>query len=284
MVQFEKLSNKNFSQLEILVKEFLQLNKYRNNLIKIYLKSNLFKKSIYRNNIILFSLNNNYIGYIWFEHNDINTIIINDIYIRDKFIDFIKVDNIPKFNGKILIYQTFDDKLTLKLLLNNSFTCYRVTKLLKYNIKTKISINNLIKFRLFNKNSDEKLRCNLQNSIFNADSRIPLKIKDIKYEQKQPYYKDNFCVFVLNSYNHEIGYGQIIYNNNIYTIVNLGIINEYQGMGYGEALLSYLINIAYDNKISEIFIRVDEHNFKAINLYTKIGFVNIGNYTTWIKS
>ena len=284
MVQYEKLTNKNFSQLEILVNEFLSLNKYKINFIKYYLKSNLFKKSLLKNNLILILLDNEYIGYIWFDYNDIDTILINAAYIKDQYVNIIKFNDIPKFNGKILIYQTYEDSLTTKLLSSNLFMRSKITKLLEYNIKTKLNINCDVKFRKFAKNKDEFLRCEIQNSIFNDDSRTPLKPKDIRYEEKQLYYNENFCIFMLNSNNTEIGYGQIIFNNNIYTIVNFGIVNNYRNKGYGECLLNYLINLAHDNNISKIFIRVEEDNFKAINLYFKTGFKIVGNYTTWIKT
>ncbi|WP_024613668.1 GNAT family N-acetyltransferase [Clostridium sp. Ade.TY] len=284
MVQYEKLTNKNFSQLEILVNEFLSLNKYKINFIKYYLKSNLFKKSLLKNNLILILLDNEYIGYIWFDYNDIDTILINAAYIKDQYVNIIKFNDIPKFNGKILIYQTYEDSLTTKLLSSNLFVRSKITKLLEYNIKTKLNINCNVKFRKFTKNKDEFLRCEIQNSIFNDDSRTPLKPKDIRYEEKQLYYNENFCIFMLNSNNTEIGYGQIIFNNNIYTIVNFGIVNNYRNKGYGECLLNYLINLAHDNNISKIFIRVEEDNFKAINLYFKTGFKIVGNYTTWIKT
>lgn len=284
MVQYEKLTNKNFSQLEILVNEFLSLNKYKINFIKYYLKSNLFKKSLLKNNLILILLDNEYIGYIWFDYNDIDTILINAAYIKDQYVNIIKFNDIPKFNGKILIYQTYEDSLTTKLLSSNLFMRSKITKLLEYNIKTKLNINCDVKFRKFTKNKDEFLRCEIQNSIFNDDSRTPLKPKDIRYEEKQLYYNENFCIFILNSNNTEIGYGQIIFNNNIYTIVNFGIVNNYRNKGYGECLLNYLINLAHDNNISKIFIRVEEDNFKAINLYFKTGFKIVGNYTTWIKT
>ena len=284
MVQYEKLTNKNFSQLEILVNEFLSLNKYKINFIKYYLKSNLFKKSLLKNNLILILLDNEYIVYIWFYYNDIDTILINAAYIKDQYVNIIKFNDIPKFNGKILIYQTYEDSLTTKLLSSNLFMRSKITKLLEYNIKTKLNINCDVKFRKFTKNKDEFLRCEIQNSIFNDDSRTPLKPKDIRYEEKQLYYNENFCIFMLNSNNTEIGYGQIIFNNNIYTIVNFGIVNNYRNKGYGECLLNYLINLAHDNNISKIFIRVEEDNFKAINLYFKTGFKIVGNYTTWIKT
>ena len=123
----------------------------------------------------------------------------------------------------------------------------------------------------------------MQNNIFYSNDRIPLEIKDIKYEEKQEFYKKDLCIFMLLD-NKEIGYGQIVYNKNMYMIVNFGVLKEYRGLGYGEYFLNYLVNMAYNLNIKDLYIRVDYENYKALNLYNKIGFKFLGYYTTWIKS
>ena len=67
-------------------------------------------------------------------------------------------------------------------------------------------------------------------------------------------------------------------------LVNFGILEEYRELGYGQILLEYMINFAYDIKLSELFIRVTDSNYKALNLYKKTGFKFVGYYNTWIKS
>lgn len=285
MVHYEKLSNKNFSSLESLVNEFFLINKYRLNIISIYNGLNFFKKLLYKNKIIMILVDSKYVGYVYFERFSIDTIFINDLYIKDEFLEIVNLNSIKIFKDKVLFYQTFEDDLTRKILINNKFTKSETTMLLKYdlNIKIKIKHDENISFRQFRIDKDEKLRCEIQNDIFNYNGREPINIRDIMYEEKQDYYRSDRCVFILLD-NKEIGYAQIIYNKGMYMLVNFGILEEYRGLGYGEILLEYMINLAYDIKLSQLYIRVNDSNYKALNLYKKIGFKFLGYYNTFIKS
>lgn len=285
MVHYEKLSNKNFSSLESLVNEFFLINKYRLNIISIYNGLNFFKKLLYKNKIIMILVDSKYVGYVYFERFSIDTIFINDLYIKDEFLEIVNLNSIKIFKDKVLFYQTFEDDLTKKILINNKFTKSETTMLLKYdlNIKIKIKHDKNISFRQFRIDKDEKLRCEIQNDIFNYNGREPINIRDIMYEEKQDYYRSDRCVFILLD-NKEIGYAQIIYNKGMYMLVNFGILEEYRGLGYGEILLEYMINLAYDIKLSQLYIRVNDSNYKALNLYKKIGFKFLGYYNTFIKS
>lgn len=285
MVHYEKLNNKNFSNLITLVNEFFYINKYRCNIISLYNDLNFIKKLFYKNQILMILFDNQYIGYIYFEHSSMDTIIINDLYIKSEFIKLVKINNIKKFEDKIIAYQSYEDEITKDILINNYFSKSKVTKLLKYDLNSKIKIlnNDSISFRIFIPNRDEELRCKIQNEIFNDTGREPLHVKDIKYEESQSYYKKDLCIFILLN-NKEIGYGQIVYNKSMYMVVNFGILKEYRGLGYGQYLLEHIINTAYDIKLTELYIRVDYSNYKALNLYNKIGFKFIGYYNTWIKA
>lgn len=285
MVHYEKLSNKNFSSLESLVNEFFLINKYRLNIISIYNGLNFFKKLLYKNKIIMILVDSKYVGYVYFERFSIDTIFINDLYIKDEFLEIVNLNSIKILKDKVLFYQTFEDDLTKKILINNKFTKSETTMLLKYDLNTKIKIKHdkNISFRQFRIDKDEKLRCEIQNDIFNYNGREPINIRDIMYEEKQDYYRSDRCVFILLD-NKEIGYAQIIYNKGMYMLVNFGILEEYRGLGYGEILLEYMINLAYDIKLSQLYIRVNDSNYKALNLYKKIGFKFLGYYNTFIKS
>lgn len=56
--------------------------------------------------------------------------------------------------------------------------------------------------------------------------------------------------------------------------INLGIsiLRDYWGMGIGKKLIETGINCAKENDISRITLQVDANNFRAINLYLKLGF------------
>ena len=285
MMHYEKLSNKNFSNLKGLVDEFFCINKYRSNLISTYNKLSFFKKILYKNKVIIILVGEEYVGYVYFKKLSIDTIVINDLYIKNEFVYKVNLNNIEIFKDKILLYQTYEDKLTREILINNGFSKNETTMLLKYDLHTKLRLkqDKNIAFRLFKVNKDEALRCKIQNDVFNYNGREPISIKDIMYEEKLKYYRSETCIFMLAN-DKEIGYAQIIYNKDMYMLVNFGIIEEYRGYGYGEIFLEYMINLAFDNDISTLYIRVNDSNFKALNLYKKIGFKFLGYYNTFIKS
>ena len=137
-----------------------------------------------------------------------------------------------------------------------------------------------INFKIFTKREDEGLRCFIQNSVFKDNDRIPLVPYDIKLEEEEDYYINDLCVFIMIG-NVTIGYGQVISKKDLYTIVNVGILDEYRNKGYGEMLIKYLIYLCYKKHISQVTINVDVNNYKAFNLYKKMGFEEYGKITTW---
>ena len=91
--------------------------------------------------------------------------------------------------------------------------------------KNNLSYDNFqFKIRNFVAGKDEGLRCDVQNQIFADLNRRPLTIEDIYMDMSQDYYINDFCFFGMLGENY-IGYGQIINNRNMYTIVNFGIID-----------------------------------------------------------
>ncbi|KYH35748.1 ribosomal-protein-alanine N-acetyltransferase [Clostridium tepidiprofundi DSM 19306] len=129
-----------------------------------------------------------------------------------------------------------------------------------------------IKFVNFTIDKDEQLRCDIQNEIFNAPYRIPLQVTDIYWDEKQSYYRNEWSIF-LKKGEQFIGYGQIILQDDIPQIVNLGIKKEFRGYGYGKQLLYYLLSLLVDTDYDSVKIRVEYKNNIAIDLYTKIGFI-----------
>lgn len=285
MVHYEKLNKDNFYNLCELLKESLIYNSYKKRVDEFFTQLNFFKKILFKKNIILVKLDNDYLGYIWYELKSLDTILLNDIYIRDSFIKYLDINNIRCFEDKVIIYQGFEDILTKMILEKNDFSKVKITKLMKKTISSSIPIevDENLSIRIFRKNIDEKIRCNIQNNIFNDNDRIPLKVKDIKYEETQEYYINDLCMFLIKD-NKEIGYCQVVFHKNMYMIVNFGIIYEFRGYGYGRYLLSSVLNELYKKSIFDVYIRVDLNNFKAFNLYKNTGFNYVGNFSTWIKS
>lgn len=83
-------------------------------------------------------------------------------------------------------------------------------------------------------------------------------------------------VLLKNTDNNIVGYGHIDYENNIYWI-GICVLDKYQNNGYGDMILSYLLEYSFINTINEVKLTVDINNYKAINLYFKHGF-KINNY------
>ena len=102
---------------------------------------------------------------------------------------------------------------------NNINLLKTINLLYNYNInEVNISIEKVVL------NRDEELRCKLQNSIFSASTRVPLEVEDIENDIEQDYYIKDLSLFIKVN-NIAIGYGQIIYNRDMYTVVNLSLIH-----------------------------------------------------------
>ncbi len=76
--------------------------------------------------------------------------------------------------------------------------------------------------------------------------------------------------------NRSIGYLEysIIYDR--MEIDNIMVLEEYRHMGIGSMLMDYIINIYNEKKLDNITLEVRKSNVKAINLYKKYGFVEVG--------
>ena len=127
---------------------------------------------------------------------------------------------------------------------------------------------------------DEELRCKLQNSIFSSSTRVPLEVEDIENDIEQEYYIEDLSLFIKVN-NIAIGYGQIIYNRDMYTVVNFGIIKDFRNYGFGKILLNQLIQTARNMNIDDLFIRVEETNYSALKLYNWIGFTPKSIINRW---
>lgn len=285
MVYYEKLNRNNFSFWGELVKESFSYNKYKKKADDFYLNLNFFKKMFYKNNILLIKLGNSYVGYIWYELLNGDTVNIEDIYIKNNFIKLINLSKIDCFYDKIIIFQGFEDEITKQIMSNNYLTKFRITKLMKINTLDKKPIvkKQNLSIRCYIRNRDEQTRCNIQNKVFNDNHRVPLQVKDIKFEQAQSYFIDELSMFLVYK-NIVVGYGQVVFNKNMYMVVNFGILEEHRGKGFGEFFLISILDKTFNTGIENIYIRVDPNNIRAFDLYKKIGFIYLGDYITWVKS
>ncbi|MEW8956616.1 GNAT family N-acetyltransferase, partial [Clostridium sp.] len=154
-------------------------------------------------------------------------------------------------------------------------------------IELRLSIEDIEKFPInddsienFKESRHEELRCNIQNSVFHDENRIPLTLEDIFYEEKQNFYVKNGSIFIKAN-NKYVGYGQIILSNKEPLIVNVGILKEYRNSGLGCLLMKSLINKCKDLKFKDVRIRCYADNYTALNLYKKLGFKEENYMFNW---
>lgn len=227
------------------------------------LYSNYYFKVIYKNKVcMLWKVN--YVS-------NLNAHIKNIIKIgQDR--EFILPEKVfSEFNIKKYIYETLDENEELALK-KYGFEKRASNIMLKMNI-CDFNKDNKEKYEFipFIKGKDEEVRCKIQNEIFYEENRIPLKPRDIVYECNRKAFLKDLAFFEMKD-NNIIGYGQILLLKNKYTIANFGILEEFRGKGYGEALLIHILNQAKLRGLEEVYIKVKEDNIRALNLYKKVGF------------
>ena len=292
----EKLTSHNMDIFKEIYSRSFEETNYNKDFFKSYDNQNFLIKFLYRKSIRLIKVNEIYIGYIWYESNVSKYTKVWALYVDFKYISLLNKNFLSFFNNNFLSYEALDTLQNSIVLESLGFTKNKYTLLLKLNLKTyedkkdeyikevefKLRLNNTINFytRIFEPGKDEILRCDIQNDIFEQWNRLPLTTEDIHADMAQDYYINELCIFgILN--NEYIGYGQIIYNRSMFTIVNFGIVSKYRGFGLGQLFLNEMIEYAKNYGIENLYIRVDSDNIKAINLYRKIGFLDENKILVW---
>lgn len=309
MVFLERLSSNNFENFKTLNLERFSKENYDKNFFEYYENEKFFLKIFLKKFVKLFTYNKTVIGYIWYEVPVDIPVRVWSLYVKQEYLDLLSPNILNSFNNTVLSYETCDDTCNNKMLSKLGFKKVKPSILMSINLKNynkEQQTNNLIcslkdnndllkKINmLYNSNinevkisiekvvlkKDEELRCKLQNSIFSASTRVPLEIEDIKNDIEQDYYIEDLSLF-LKVNDVAIGYGQIIYNRDMYTVVNFGIIKEFRNYGFGKVLLNNLIQKAKNMNINELFIRVEETNYGALKLYNWIGFTPQSIINRW---
>lgn len=280
----ETLSSKNIQEFKILLEEAKEVAEYRVDFYRCYDNKSFLYKYFQRKLVRLLKISDYYIGYIWTGIPSKKSLQIIDMYIKEDYLKYFNDKIFGIFSNSLITYEGIENEYALKLIRTLNMNRIRLTNLMKLDKKfnfTKRKTNAV--FFKFVKGRDEELRCALQNEIFKEESRVPLKVEDIKYDTKQEYYIDDLCIFMKVG-NEVIGYGQIIYNRGIYSVVNFGIIAKYRAQGYGEDLIVALIELAKKKNIEDLYIRVDYNNIPAKKLYLNVGFKELCNFSSWLWS
>lgn len=86
---------------------------------------------------------------------------------------------------------------------------------------------------------------------------------------------DSQDIYIIQLYNKKmVGYGMLRGWKEGYEIPTLGIIidNKYRGLGLSKIMMNYLHEMARNKKSKEIYLKVKNDNFIAINLYKKFDY------------
>ncbi|GAB6170259.1 GNAT family N-acetyltransferase [Clostridium carnis] len=299
----EKLTLNTMDEFKDIYNKSLRNESYDKDFFKLYDSQNFIIKYLYRKFLRLIKINNIVVGYIWYDAPIDKNIRIWALYIDYSIINDIDEDTLNSLDNSILSYEAFETNQSNIILKKLGFKPVRNTILMElnlneYNFDNKIRdiyLNSIKRIseefnmkmskptfhsRYFLNNKDESLRCSLQNEIFTEWNRKPLTIDDVYNDINQEYYLDNMSLFGMIN-NIYIGYGQVIYNRDMFTVVNFGIIEKYRGYGIGKLLLNDLILLCKKKGLSKLYIRVDEDNLSAKKLYRFMGFKDKSKVIKW---
>lgn len=275
MCVYEMLTKRNIMYFQILNSLRLSFNKHNEDFFYFYNAKNIIGKMQLRKSVYMLKKNNKYIGYIWSTREGNSLYYINSMNLIP---EECSASNIMRllgiFRPKDRAYlMCSNNGYNIKLLEEVGFKKKNGTLKMERDLMfdRKSFLPKEVQFKMFQRGKDEEIRCFIQNEVFKNQSRKPLTIKDIVYDQYQEYYFPEGAIFIIVNGVY-IGYGQIIIYNSTPLIVNVGILKEYRGKGYGEILINYLLNIIIDYEFKKAIIKVDWNNETALNLYKKCGF------------
>ena len=304
MISIEKLNFNNMDIFRSLNNENLTTDYCDKNFLLYYDKEKFISRVLLKKYIKLFICDSSYIGYLWVEPYEKNTIKIWAIYVKDEYVDKLTREILDSNKENSIIYDGIDGEVKNIAMKNLGFSIYKKTILLylktdkiihkvntleecsksirdKLKSITGVSYKNVyISIERFLEGFDENLRCQVQNNIFNDKDRRPLTVSDIEVDMLQDYYIPELCLFIkINGV--AIGYGQVIYTRESYTIVNFGIVDKFRGEGLGKFFLLEIIDMCKECGINELSIKVEKNNAIAINLYRSLGFKEKAIINTW---
>lgn len=274
MFKIASLNNKNMNKFINLNELRVKFNVLNEDFYHHYSDMSCINKFFARRNVRLLFMKDDLVGYLWATSYDRKYDVINSMYVEgercleEKYSSLVSSLRLRK----PLIYSCEKNSYNYDILSKLGFRKTEGT----YEMHTKVSsydcdFPNEIFFEPVVKGKHEKIRCYIQNEVFKNDTRIPITVDDIYYDEIQNYYYPEGAILIKKN-NEYVGYGQIILNGTIPTIVNIGILKEFRGRGYGKLLMIYLLNHLKSNGFSEVDLKVSSNNPIALKLYNSLGF------------
>lgn len=271
----ELLTKNSLNSIKELNTNRYEFNIHNEDFFQVYYTKGLLGKMLLRKNVYILKKNNKCIGYLWRSEDGGNHYHIHSLNIVKSECNeenLLKLISVFKYKNKAC-FMCKNNGYNIKLLESIGFK----KKLGTFQMECALSNEEVfvtprhIEFKTFQRGKDEEIRCFIQNEVFKNETRKPLTVKDIIFDQCQDYYFPKGTVFIKIQDKY-IGYGQIIIDNSIPLIVNVGILKKYRNNGYGEVLIKYLLNIGREFNFNKVRIKVDWNNDSALNLYKKCGF------------
>lgn len=277
MVECVMLNRRNINALKQLNDNRKKFNELNEDFFEVYDDCNFAQKIFLRRNVFLLKSDAGYFGFIWFTSDGKNNCYINSMLVLEQDIKLkqyysVLLSNISRYSK--LQYLCIKNGTNYEVLQSLGFIIKEGTISLSYtfdhnygglDLPTNITVKQLKIGR------DELIRCRIQNDVFEVPGRIPLTVDDIFYDETQKYYFEQGAFFIMEGDKY-VGYGQIIIEDSEPVIVNLGILKEFRGKGYGKLLLMQLLHVISQNNFSRALIRVSEENKIALKLYEGVGF------------
>ncbi|WP_238882653.1 GNAT family N-acetyltransferase [Clostridium sp. YIM B02551] len=259
--------------------EAIEMNPLNEDFEEAYTKANILDKLVLRTNLKVYSYEDK-LGMIWKENLRDDYVNLRSLYFQDGFEEF----PLNEFkSNKFYSFETTATEGNTELLNKIGFQISDESiVLLKKLGKVDFIKAEDVEFKVVQNNADIKKRAEIQNSIFKDVNRADLKVADIVNDMKQSYYIDDLSILIMHK-GVSIGYGQVIYLNKQYLVVNFGIIDGYRKKGYGRILLNRIIATCTEKNIKDLYIRVSEKNIPAVNLYNSVGFNYYNKVIGWIR-
>lgn len=290
MVLSEQLKTKDLQTFKNQLLDYEKFNELNENLYGMYIKSSLFNKIQYRAGSRVITYQGEPVMIIWSETRSFNVKIRSIIPLIDieqlKIIpldDVMEVfrDSLPQhldihqFEYVVIRNETND-----MLLKSLDFELRRGIKRMHLDMTDFVEPENAITLKKF-KIEDIKARVDIQNRIFDNKYRLPINSADILIEISKKSYIPELSYFYLYE-NQYIGYGQINKNENLFFLVNFGLIPEFRGKKLSRVFLLNLLEKGKEYGIKELYLDVNEQNTKAVGLYNSVGFIDKHNNCSWL--
>ncbi|MDD7793847.1 GNAT family N-acetyltransferase [Clostridium sp. 'White wine YQ'] len=278
-MKIKKVKKFDLNLIKKISDEAIEMNPLNEDFEEVYSKANILDKLVLRTNLKVYSYEDK-LGIIWKENLRDDYVNLRSLYFQDGFEEF----PLNEFkSNKFYSFETTATEDNTELLNKIGFQISDESiVLLKKLGKVNLIKAEDVEFKVVQSNVDIKTRVEIQNSIFKDVNRSDLKVADIVNDMKQSYYIDDLSILIMHK-GLAIGYGQVIYLNKQYLVVNFGIIDGYRKKGYGRILLNRIIATCADKNIKDLYIRVSEKNTPAVNLYNSVGFNYYNKVVGWIR-